>query len=1533
MKRFAKISQIITTLFLIYSLQISGAIKTFTATGNFSDATKWNGSTLPVAGDDLRINANCTFDNLANNLVYGTLNVGFAAAATLQWPVGGTNTLNVSTVSSTTAGSSINMTNGGTLQIRTSWTTTNQTFTPGTGTIHWNVTGANSTLPAGRNTYYNLTTTVSTQTVSLGVNTVVNNSLTISSGTLRVNTFNITVNGTTNVSGSYFDNSNTGTNTFVGLVTINPGGSWNSTTETTATGLVFRGGITNNGTSFTAGAATFNTNPQTITGTTALSFANLVTITGINATNTGTVTISSTAAGALTGTGTWTQGNNSVLNYAGSTITVTTFAANTATNTVNYNRAGAQTIFTTTYRNLSISGSGTKSLGGSIVINNDLTINTGTTLNPVANNLTVNGSSAIAGTFGDSNAGGTTTLQDLDLSGGTINGTATGTVTVNGALTNPTGNATIGRVALTVNGTTTASNTFTLNNNNGVKIFAGTVTISPAASWVSTTITTTANLVFRNGITHNGTSFTAAAATFNTNNQSINGSSVLNFSNIVTVTSITVTNNNTVNITSTLANRLTGTGKWTQGIGGTLNIANSSFNITQVDFNTDSNLVSYNGNIAQTIYNTSYYNLALSTGATSVAKTIAVSPLNIDRNLTLTNGTGTVTLNIGANTVNLDSNLSGNGTITITTGTLNIGGNNAHTGTFNYGTGLVQYNGGNQLVRGTTYYDLTISGTNTKTLGGSTIINHNLGISSTLDVSTNNYGIDLKGNWNNTGTFTPAVGTVTLSGISTQTITNTSGETFNNLELRGTNTVMLEGDITLNNNLYIANTCTLDVTVSDYSIDLKGNWSNDGIFAASTGTVTLSGTAQQSITSADTNTFHHLVLNNASGAALLSTQIVTGVLLLNSGTFTTNGNLLLTSNATYTGAIGPISSGANISGNVTMQRFAPGGKTGWAIIGAPISSALTLSDIDDDIYISCSTCPDGTAAGFTSVYTYNEPAPGTYTSSASYIPISGINTPVVSGKGYYVYLGTGYTNTTDITWDITGTVSTFTQNISLSYTNTGSPADDGWNMIANPYPCPISWSALKGANPNVEDAVYAWNTDLNSGSGAFATYVSGVSNPLVGSGGIGNTIPIGQGFFVHATAATTLTATENIKTLGNPTFLKTGDQPGKVFRLFLDGADTTHDETAFHFKYGASNNFDSRFDALKLLSKDNTSPYIASEGNNNIIYSINSIPDSTFSISIPVKVITPASGTFTITPYALSELPANACVTLYDRHQGVSHDLRDGSYVFNLSDTTVSARFILIISNSALATTSQVTQPSCNYSTAKVIISGNNSGPWDFVWKNEKEQIIKTSLSKSSPDTLATNYEGKYTVYINTVGSCDLVSKEFEVKKLTTPTVQFNITNNQNKCSTVVTENKSKNSVNYLWDFGDGTLYSESNPVHTYTSSGYYTVKLIASNDAGCTQELAQQIYISCQEENSPNAYISFNSNNTETLIIEHANNPFIISYYDITGRLVAETIVNEIQNTQFEIPKNDFAKGIYTINISYTNGNRFKSIKWINKL
>lgn len=56
--------------------------------------------------------------------------------------------------------------------------------------------------------------------------------------------------------------------------------------------------------------------------------------------------------------------------------------------------------------------------------------------------------------------------------------------------------------------------------------------------------------------------------------------------------------------------------------------------------------------------------------------------------------------------------------------------------------------------------------------------------------------------------------------------------------------------------------------------------------------------------------------------------------------------------------------------------------------------------------------------------------------------------------------------------------------------------------------------------------------------------------------------------------------------------------------------------------------------------------------------------------------------------------------------------------------------------------------------------------------------------------------------------------------------------------------NQSFNSERFEWDFGDGSLSNEPNPVHIYTGTGSYQVELTAFSKSGLTNKAYQTITV-----------------------------------------------------------------------------------------
>lgn len=339
-------------------------------------------------------------------------------------------------------------------------------------TANCSIVGTTTTAPtAGLNqTFGNLTFNCASLTgarvATLTGNTVVQGDFNIT-GTSAANTItlqladrNFTVNGTTNINayGILNDNTAAGTNTYNGITNINldgtitenvaainifvgkvtVDGTWNMPQNTT-----FRGGITVNSTNFTSGGTyTFNTNDQTIDGTSPITLANVALGTvGKTLTNANSNANGLTITGTLSGAGNFTNGtatNSSFLflkNTASTPITITgTLDFTTNPNTVDYNGSGNQTVVLTGYYNLSASISGIKTLpNADITVAGDLTVSSATlAFNAtaarsltVSGNLVGNAASTIAmGALGHTLnlAGASNTLNTL---------TATGSSTVN----------------------------------------------------------------------------------------------------------------------------------------------------------------------------------------------------------------------------------------------------------------------------------------------------------------------------------------------------------------------------------------------------------------------------------------------------------------------------------------------------------------------------------------------------------------------------------------------------------------------------------------------------------------------------------------------------------------------------------------------------------------------------------------------------------------------------------------------------------------------------------------------------------------------------------------------------------------------------------------------------------------------------------------------------------------------------------------------------------------------------------------------
>jgi len=137
-----------------------------------------------------------------------------------------------------------------------------------------------------------------------------------------------------------------------------------------------------------------------------------------------------------------------------------------------------------------------------------------------------------------------------------------------------------------------------------------------------------------------------------------------------------------------------------------------------------------------------------------------------------------------------------------------------------------------------------------------------------------------------------------------------SNITLTNAAGAGTPIKTLEGDIIVRGNLTINANNELDVDITnDFEVELQGNWDNDGNFIPQEGTVNLTGTSTQTITSGGTEeTFYNLIAANSSGGGIVLEDDISisnlltftnGIIYEGSGT---NELVTIEDGATVTGA-------------------------------------------------------------------------------------------------------------------------------------------------------------------------------------------------------------------------------------------------------------------------------------------------------------------------------------------------------------------------------------------------------------------------------------------------------------------------------------------------------------------------------------------------------------------------------------------------------------------------------------------------------
>ncbi|MEI6062272.1 MAG: T9SS type A sorting domain-containing protein, partial [Bacteroidota bacterium] len=598
---------------------------------------------------------------------------------------------------------------------------------------------------------------------------------------------------------------------------------------------------------------------------------------------------------------------------------------------------------------------------------------------------------------------------------------------------------------------------------------------------------------------------------------------------------------------------------------------------------------------------------------------------------------GNLEINYSANASNWQQGISG--TITLCAGNLTI---------TSVGTGTIRFSAG-------TAPTITVGGNYTQAAG-------TVNMASTAGSSV--CVLNVAGNFAvNGGSFTStSTGSkVVFNGSGTQNFTNAGTISTVNFEVGSSSSlnmgtqVLTGGSFALpaGATLKTANTGGIDgsITVTGAkTLNAAANYVFNGSLAQVTGT---------SLTA----TVNNLTVDNASGLTLSNTALtVNGTLLINSGmkleigpgkqltvagTLTNsagNTGLVLKSDATGAGSL--IHNTADVP--ATIERYI----SGAAIPGVGSATAYH--------FVSVPLTSGGTSNQFAGSYLYdfNESRDLWNSLGAS------TSTALYNSRGYLIYYPSD-----NITYPFSGNMN----NGSFTPLTTFTTDDDtvkGYNLVPNPYPSAINWTAASGwTKTNVENKVWIWN------NGSYATY--NAAGPDSTSGGK-RFIPVGQAFFVHADGlgAPVLTMDNPVRTHLTNAFLKDAVVPISYRLSLVASMGESSDEIVVKFNDEASMEKD-MYDMNKIPG-DQFTPQLSSLNPAGERLSINALPFSEGDVVVPLEFKLNAATEVTFTASGLESFYMGIPIYLEDRAMNKVIDLHTNPvYTFTHSTLSAGNRFQL----------------------------------------------------------------------------------------------------------------------------------------------------------------------------------------------------------------------------------------------------------------
>lgn len=474
------------------------------------------------------------------------------------------------------------------------------------------------------------------------------------------------------------------------------------------------------------------------------------------------------------------------------------------------------------------------------------------------------------------------------------------------------------------------------------------------------------------------------------------------------------------------------------------------------------------------------------------------------------------------------------------------------------------------------------------------------------------------------------------------------------------------------------------------TLSVGGDMTVDGTFTSSSATLNLTGSGSQTVGgSLSSLSVTNLGFASSGTKTLSMPAVVTGAVSQTGTAILATNGLTLKSTAAGTARIDQLSSGSAVTGTITAERYIPANGRRWRFLASPVSGGTTLQWRDNagstsgiGTHITGATgTVDTSSNNSSSAYGYNESsAVGGSNINAKWEAIDG-NSALANGRGYRVFvrgdrsISLTTVNTTNNATTLWVSGSNPSSPVSMPVTYNAS-LGNGWNLVGNPYPSPIDWSASTGwTKTNVGGTIWVWNPITNSyGSFDGTTPTNSVTRYLAS----------GQAFFVQATGSSpALSAGESVKVSNTPSnMFKAAERNSLRMTLVKDA--TESDEAVVRFMDNKSDEFNYSDDVAKPMMNPsvNISSYFGTDKYAIVNYMNTKSMDAKV---IPLGASVAEEGTYDLNFNQVDGFDANINIYLKDNYSNTITDLRQNSkYAFTVDSkpaSTMDGRLELIFVN------------------------------------------------------------------------------------------------------------------------------------------------------------------------------------------------------------------------------------------------------------